>query len=118
MTPIEQIKEWIENKPVWWGHTTRLALMNGELDQYDINQIYQIARVEHKLDGQQLDRTQFEKPLDFTGYTCEIDKVNLVSIENVQGVGVLHDGQTLQFNKSGCFIIYGDNGQGKIANVF
>lgn len=113
MTPIEQIKEWIENKPVWWRHTTRLALMNGELDQDDINQIYQIARVEHKLDGQQLDRTQFEKPLDFTGYTSEIDKVNLVSIENVQGVGVLHDEQTLQFNKSGCFIIYGDNGAGK-----
>lgn len=113
MTPIEQIKGWIEDKPIWWKHTIRLALSNGELDQDDINHIYHIARIKHELDEQQLDRAQLDIQLEFSGYITEIDKVNLISIENVQGVGVLHTEQILKFNESGCFIIYGDNGAGK-----
>lgn len=114
MTPIEKIKGWIEDKPIWWKHTIRLALVNGELDQDDINEIYQIARIEHYLeDEQQFDRSRLDVALDFSGYTTEVDKVNLASIENVQGVGVLHDEQILKFNESGCFIVYGDNGAGK-----
>ncbi|BBI48774.1 hypothetical protein HORIV_11950 [Vreelandella olivaria] len=53
MTPIEQIKTWIEDKPAWWKHSIKLALEHEELDQKDLDEIYYIARIEHQLEAPQ-----------------------------------------------------------------
>lgn len=50
MIPIEEIKTWIEDKPTWWKHSVKLALENGELDQNNLDEIYQVARIEHGLE--------------------------------------------------------------------
>ncbi|MCK4864680.1 MAG: hypothetical protein KAT06_04580 [Gammaproteobacteria bacterium] len=31
MTPVEKIVVWVKNKPVWWKHSIRLSLRDGEL---------------------------------------------------------------------------------------
>ncbi len=113
MTPIEQIKTWIEDKPTWWKHSVKLALENGELDQKDLDEIYQVARIEHGLELPLEESPPTSQELDFTGHTSELGKVTLRSLSEVYGVGALLDNQVLKFPNDGLFIVYGDNGAGK-----
>ncbi|MCY0799873.1 AAA family ATPase [Providencia rettgeri] len=113
MTPIEQIQTWIEDKPIWWKHSVKLALEHGELDQSDLDEIYYIARVEHQLVHSEECSTSSSQDLDFTGHTSEQGKVNLLSLSEVYGVGALIEKQVLTFSRDGIFIVYGDNGAGK-----
>jgi hypothetical protein len=89
MTPIEQIKTWIEDKPTWWKHSVKLALENGELAQKDLDEIYQVARIEHGLELPPEEFSPTSQELDFTGHTSEQGKVNLLSLSEVYGVGDL-----------------------------
>ncbi|WP_447874238.1 AAA family ATPase [Serratia fonticola] len=113
MTPIEQIKTWIEDKPTWWKHSVKLALEHGELDQKDLDEIYQVARIEHGLELPLKESLPTSQELDFTGHTSEQGKVNLLSLSEVYGVGALIQKQVLTFSRDGIFIVYGDNGAGK-----
>nr|ELR5256750.1 AAA family ATPase [Providencia rettgeri] len=113
MTPIEQIKTWIEDKPTWWKHSVKLALENGELAQKDLDEIYQVARIEHGLELPLEESSPARQELDFTGHTSEQGKVNLLSLSEVYGVGALIEKQVLPFSKDGILIVYGDNGAGK-----
>ncbi|HAT1611322.1 TPA: ATPase, partial [Raoultella planticola] len=113
MTPIEQIKTWIEDKPTWWKHSVKLALENGELAQKDLDEIYQVARIEHGLELPLEGSSPTSQELDFTGHTSEQGEVNLLSLSEVYGVGALIENQVITFSKDGIFIVYGDNGAGK-----
>lgn len=113
MTPIEQIKTWVEDKPIWWKHSIKLTLEHGELDQRDLDEIYYIARIEHQLEEFIEKKPPNSQELDFTGHISEQGKVNLLSLSEVYGVGSLIENQVIRFGKNGIFIVYGDNGAGK-----
>lgn len=117
MTPIKQIAKWIEDKPVWWRHAVRLALRHGELKTVHSDVILRIARMSHGLDPETDELIDASEPLDLSGYTQENSVVNLVSLFDVKGVGVLADDQELKFNNNGLYIVYGDNGSGKSSYV-
>lgn len=112
-TPVEQIEKWIEDKPVWWKHSVRLALDNGELDGELLGEIYELALIEHELADTTDEFENATKQVDFSGHTSEDAVVNIKSLGNVSGVGALAENQTINFNQSGLFIVYGDNGAGK-----
>lgn len=113
MTPIEQIETWIQDKPIWWRHSVRLALDSGNLDEQSLFEIYKLARIECKLEKVTNEFEKATQPIDFSGHTSEKEVVNITSLGNVTGVGALADNQTIKFNQSGIFIVYGDNGTGK-----
>lgn len=117
MTPIEQIAQWIDDKPAWWKHTVRLVLEHGELERDHFGEIYSIARMTHGLDPKTEEYDDACKPIDFTGYTQEQGTVLLTALMNVEGVGALAKEQTLNFTKTGLHIVYGDNGAGKSSYV-
>ncbi len=102
MTPIEQIQAWIEDKPIWWKHSIKLALEHGELDQSDLDEVYYIARVEHQLVPSEECSTSNSQDLDFTGHTSEQGKVNLLSLSEVYGVGALGVFQPSQYYPASC----------------
>ncbi len=112
-TPVEQIEKWIEDKPVWWKHSVRLTLDNGELDSELFDEIYELALIEHELANTTDEFENATKPIDFSGHKSEEEVVNIKSLGNVFGVGALAENQTINFNQSGLFIVYGDNGAGK-----
>jgi hypothetical protein len=113
MTPVEQIEKWIEDKPIWWKHSVRLALENGELDDELLSEIHHLSLIEHELLEANNKFELAAKPIDFSGHTSEDSVVTITSLGNVVGVGALAENQTIHFNKSGLFIVYGDNGAGK-----
>lgn len=113
MTPIEQIKAWISDKPIWWQHSIKLALEHGELDKHDLQEIYYISRVEHDLEELSENPLSNKSNLDFTGYITEENRITIKSLSDVYGVGALIENQTINFCHDGIFIVYGDNGAGK-----
>lgn len=114
MKPIELITQWIEDgKPLWWKHAIRLALRHGELGQLHLDEVYKFARMEHQLDMATTDFMFSNDLIDISGYVSELTRVNLYSLSNVAGVGVLAEGQELRFPNKGLNIVYGDNGAGK-----
>ncbi len=113
MLPVEKIIGWLKDKPVWWQHSIRLALKNGELSQVDLQEIYKIVLHEYKVTEDDELWKVTGNPLDISGYTAELDEVTLSSISNVVNVGALAEGQNLKLSGSGLSVIYGDNGAGK-----
>ncbi|MBY6063311.1 AAA family ATPase [Pseudidiomarina sediminum] len=113
MTPIEQIEKWIKDKPVWWRQSVRLALENGGLDGELLSEAYELALIEHGLADVTDEFDNATQPIDFSGHTSEEEVVNIRSLGDVLGVGALAKNQTIDFNQSGLFIVYGDNGAGK-----
>lgn len=113
MTPVERIVEWIKDRPVWWRHTIRLSLNDGELNQNTQDEIYQIALMEHDLLPRDESYTEAQKAIDTTGFEPESHEVTLNRISDVINVGALAPDQLLQFSTSGLTVVYGDNGAGK-----
>lgn len=113
MSPVEQIVDWVKEKPIWWQHTVRIALQNGELSEVDLDEIHHVALMEHGL--REKDDIWFgtQQPILTTGFEQEEAEVTLKSISQVKNVGSLAEDQLLEFSSSGLTIIYGDNGAGK-----
>ncbi len=113
MLPVEKIVEWVKDKPIWWQHSIRLSLQNGDLSQDDLAEVHCIALHEYKIAEDDELWKATSTPLDISGYTAELDEVKLASLSNVVNVGALAEGQKLKLSASGLTVIYGDNGAGK-----
>jgi len=113
MAPIEEIAQWIQNKPVWWRHSVRLALRHGELNQNCLDEILHVARMENGLEDHDVNYSHYSSNIDFSGFKSEQHEVSLNSLSSVKGIAALAENQTLKFPQSGLFIVYGDNGAGK-----
>ncbi|PAU74138.1 AAA family ATPase [Halomonas salipaludis] len=113
MLPIEKIVGWIKDKPAWWQHSVKLSLSEGALSNKHLDEIYNLALVEHKIISDEEISKLFEGPIDTTGLSDEINEVTLDKIDSVANVGALAGDQTLSFLKNGMTVVYGDNGAGK-----
>lgn len=113
MNVVEEIYQWLEDKPVWWRHSIRLALEHGKLESSHFDQICKVAWIEHGLEKPTADFDNTQSPLDISGYMNEENSVQLSSLSGVFGVGALAKDQTISFPKEGLTVIYGDNGSGK-----
>ncbi|HCR0226919.1 hypothetical protein FHW04_003920 [Pantoea sp. AN62] len=92
MTPVEKIVGWVSSKPVWWRHAIRLALSNGRFTDEELNQIADVARMEHELLAHTDMFDTWAEALDITGYRQELHEVSLTSISAVKGVNALAEG--------------------------
>lgn len=113
LNPVEKIKNWIQDQPVWWLHAVRLAVRHGEVNADHLSEIYSVARVLHKLEAPNPEFSNMTAPIDFSGHTSEKAKVELRKLAGVMGVGALANDQTLSFTDGDLIIVYGDNGAGK-----
>lgn len=113
MTPVENIADWIKDKPLWWQHAIKLSLSEGALSPIHFDEIYKVSLVEHNIISDEKISKLLSLPLDISGFNEEAGKVTLRQIENVVNVGALSEDQSLSFPKNGMTIIYGENGAGK-----
>ena len=113
LPPVEKIRNWIHDKPIWWQHAIRLAVRHGELNAEHLEEVYSVARAIHHLEAPDLQLAYANAPIDFTGHTREKAKVELRKLGDVIGVGALASNQTLSFIDGDLIVVYGDNGAGK-----
>ncbi|MEL7614031.1 hypothetical protein AAGW18_16130 [Vreelandella titanicae] len=105
MTPVENIADWIKDKPLWWQHSVKLSLSEGALSPIHFDEIYKVSLVEHDIISDEEISKLLSLPLDTSGFNEEAGKVTLKQIDTVVNVGALSEDQLLSFPKSGMTII-------------
>lgn len=113
MQPIEKLVDWIKDKPVFWRHAVKLALVKGELTDAEHMLIWSIAQMEYGVIDKGELYLLYETPVTATGLVSEVSEINLSSITDVVNVGSLAPNQDLNLEPKGLNIVYGDNGTGK-----
>ncbi|WP_160061617.1 AAA family ATPase [Psychromonas sp. L1A2] len=115
MTQIAKVVKWVNsaNKPLWWRQVVRRVMEQGDLQQQDLQLIYQIAKMEFGLLPEDANFPNYTKEVAVAGFEAEEAPVTLASIGNVKNVSSLIEGVTLNFPIEGLTAVYGDNGAGK-----
>ncbi|MCZ4339409.1 hypothetical protein [Shewanella colwelliana] len=115
MTQIAKVVKWVNSakKPLWWRQVIRRVMEQGELQQQDLQLIYQIAKMEFGLIPQTKEYPNYVKVVAVAGFETEAAPVTLASLGNVKNVSSLIEDVTLTFPTVGLTAVYGDNGAGK-----
>jgi len=115
MTQIAKVVTWLNSgkKPLWWRQVVRRVMEQGELQQQDLQLIYQVAKMEFGLLPKTADFPDYTKAVAIAGFETEAASVTLASLGNVKNVSSLIENVTLNFPIEGLTAVYGDNGAGK-----
>ena len=106
---FEAILQWSLDRPAWQRDALRRLVMNGRLDETDIQELTAVCCDKAK-----------SVPLakeDLKSVGASGEPISLVRIAAPTGINALPDDQSLDFSKVGLSIIYGDNGSGKSGYV-
>jgi hypothetical protein len=114
MKVLQEIFYWSVDRPVWQRDALRRLVVNGELNDEDIQALTDICKGVHGLlETPKVEPLAKEHVPDGGVATAA---VSLVSIFHHQGVNALATDQTLKF-VPGLTIVYGDNGAGKTGYI-
>ncbi|GFO72780.1 hypothetical protein BJAS_P3275 [Bathymodiolus japonicus methanotrophic gill symbiont] len=110
---IEQLESWFKSRSNWLQDATRRLLEKGDLDQFDLDELYKICGIEAGINFEDDIIPEFV-PMQTGSFTMDEEgsKVELRSIGNIKGINALHPNEPVLFNE-GLTVIYGQNGSGK-----
>lgn len=117
MPILNDIIDWVENKPVFWQVAIDRLIRNNELTDIDIAEIKEICKVDQGLSDVNFEEVDFEDLRDFAINLTSNEDVILSKISNVDNVNALSKTCELEFAQKGLTVIYGDNGSGKSSYV-
>ena len=117
MPILNDIIDWVENKPKFWQVAIDRLIKNNELTDTDIEDIKEICKVDQGLSNIEFDAVDFEDLRDFANNLTSSKDVIVSKISNVDNVNALSKTCELVFAPKGLTVIYGDNGSGKSSYV-
>lgn len=117
MPILNDIIDWVENKPVFWQIAIDRLIRNNELTDIDISELKEICKVDFGLSNFDFEEVNFEALKDFANNSSSNYDVILSKIYNVDNVNALSKTCELDFAPKGLTVIYGDNGSGKSSYV-
>jgi len=116
MATIDDVIAWAGSLPAWQGDVVRRLLATGEqpLSAQDYSEILALAKADLKL-APPPKNVKAVPPAagKLSGIPATTVAVKLLSIDNVQDVNIIKNGQTQPFAENGVTVVYGDNGSGK-----
>lgn len=117
MTILNDIIDWVENKPDFWQVAIDRLIRNNELTDIDISELKEICKVDYGLSEFTFDEVDFDDLRVFANNSTSSDDIILSKISNIDNVNALSKACELEFAQKGLTIIYGDNGSGKSSYV-
>ncbi len=117
MPILNDIIDWVENKPVFWQVAINRLIRNNELTDNDISELKEICKVDYGLSDFDFDEVDFDDLRDFANNTTSSDNIMLTKISNVDNINALSKTSELEFASNGLTLVYGDNGSGKSSYV-
>lgn len=117
MPILNEIIDWVENKPVFWQVAIdRLIrnneLRNNELTDNDVSELKEICKADYGLSG-----FYFDDLRNFANSSTNSDDIILSKISNVDNINALSKTSYLEFESKGLTLVCGDNGSGKSSYV-
>lgn len=117
MPILNDIIDWVVNKPSFWQVAVDRLIRNNELTETDISELKGICKVDFGLSDFEFDAVDFEDLRDFADNSANDDNIILTKITNIDNINALSKLSELEFAPSGLTIVYGDNGSGKSSYV-
>lgn len=117
MPILNDIIDWVENKPNFWQVAIDRLIRNNELTDIDISELKEICKVDYGLSDFNYDVVDIDDLRVFANSSTSNDNVILSKIANVDNVNALSKTSELEFASKGITIVYGDNGSGKSSYV-
>ncbi|WP_186758647.1 AAA family ATPase [Echinicola salinicaeni] len=117
MPILNDIIDWVENKPIFWQIAVDRLIRNNELTDNDISELKEICKVDYGLSDFDFDEVDFDDLRDFANNSTSSDDLILSKISNVNNINALSQTSELEFASNGLTLIYGDNGSGKSSYV-
>mgnify|MGYP004702490483 CR=1 FL=1 len=117
MPILNDIIDWVENKPAFWQVAIDRLIRNNELTDNDISELKEICKVDYELSDFDFNEVDFEDLRDFADNSTSNDNIRLSKITNIDNINALSNTSELEFAPSGLTVVYGDNGSGKSSYV-
>lgn len=117
MPILNDIIDWVENKPDFWQVAIDRLIRNNELTDNDITELTEICKVDYNLSKFNFTKVDFNDLRNFANNATSRDDVILSKISNVDNINALSKNCELEFAPKGLTIVYGDNGSGKSSYV-
>ena len=117
MPILNDIINWVEDKPAFWQVAIDRLIRNNELTNDDILELKKICKADHKLSDFKFDKVDFEDLRNLANKSTSNDAVRISKITHVENINALSKTSELEFAQNGLTIIYGDNGSGKSSYV-
>ena len=117
MPILNDIIDWVENKPIFWQVAIDRLIRNNELTDNDITELKEICKVDYGLSEFDFNEVDFDDLRDFANNSTSNDDVILSKICNIDNINALSKTCELEFAPKGLTIVYGDNGSGKSSYV-
>ncbi|MGJ8759754.1 MAG: AAA family ATPase [Polaribacter sp.] len=117
MPILNDIIDWVENKPDFWQVAIDRLIRNNELTDNDISELTEICKVDYELSKFNFTKVDFNNLRNFANNATNSDDVILSKISNIDNVNALSKTCELEFAQKGLTIVYGDNGSGKSSYV-
>lgn len=117
MPILNDIIDWVENKPSFWKIAVDRLIRNNELTDSDISELTEICKIDFGISEFDFDAVDFDDLRDFADKSVNDDNVILSKINNIDNINALSKSSELEFAPNGLTIVYGDNGSGKSSYV-
>lgn len=117
MPILNDIIEWVENKPEFWQIAIDRLIRNNSLTDNDISELKEICKVEYGLSDYTFTSVDFEDLKNFASSSTSSEDITISKIHNIENINALASTNILEFSPNGLTIVYGDNGAGKSSYV-
>ena len=117
MPILNDIINWVENRPAFWQVAIDRLIRNNELTDNDISELKEICKVDYGLSDFDFDEVDFDDLRDFANNATNSDDIILTKISHVDNINALSKTSELEFASNGLTLVYGDNGSGKSSYV-
>lgn len=110
---LDSIHEWIKERPAWQQEALRRLEARGQLDAADVAELAELCKAARGLAPPSALSTPEFSTGSGASTVGDSGPVGLASVTHVGHVNALVHGQTIQFERLGLTVVYGDNAAGK-----
>ena len=117
MPILNDIIDWVENKPEFWQVAIDRLIRNNNLTDTDISELKQICKTNAGLSDFAFTSVDFDALRNFALNTTSSDNITISKVHNIENINALASTNILEFSPLGLTVVYGDNGAGKSSYV-
>ena len=117
MSILNDIIDWVQDKPLFWQVTIDKLIRNNTLTDVDIKELSGICKSQFGLSEVEIDSVDIDDLRRFANHSTSSNSIVLSKIFNIENINALSKESILEFSPIGLTVIYGDNGAGKSSYV-
>lgn len=117
MPILNDIIDWVENKPEFWQVAIDRLIRNNNLTDTDISELKEICKANVGLSDFAFTSVDFDALRNFALNITSSDNIIISKVHNIENINALANTNILEFSPLGLTVVYGDNGAGKSSYV-